>query len=82
LEDVGMKIRLPKEIKITVLWDTYYMSVSAYSLYKEEVIDICRHFHVEQLNLFTIIDEDVLCEWIDSVYQRKPESIFIDQIIY
>jgi hypothetical protein len=77
-----MKIRLPKEIKITVLWDTYYMSVSAYSLYKEEVIDICRHFHVEQLNLFTIIDEDVLCEWIDSVYQRKPESIFIDQIIY
>ncbi len=82
MEDVGMKIRLPKEIKITVLWDTYYMSVSAYSLYKEEVIDICRHFHVEQLNLFTIIDEDVLCEWIDSVYQRKPESIFIDQIIY
>ena len=80
MEDAWMK--LPKEIKITVLWDTYYMSVSAYSLYKEEVIDICRHFHVEQLNLFTIIDEDVLCEWIDSVYQRKPESIFIDQIIY
>jgi len=56
--------------------------VSAYSLYREEVIDICRHFQVEQLNLFTIVDEDVLCEWIDSVYQRKPESIFIDQIIY
>jgi hypothetical protein len=82
LEDVRMKIRLPREIKITVLWDTYYMSVSAYSLYREEVIDICRHFQVEQLNLFTIVDEDVLCEWIDSVYQRKPESIFIDQIIY
>ncbi len=75
-------MKLPKEIKMTVMWDTYYMSVSAYSIYREELIDICEHCGVNQLNLFTIIDEDALCEWIDSVYQRKPESIFIDQIIY
>jgi len=80
LENARMK--LPKEIKMTVMWDTYYMSVSAYSIYHEELVDICDFCSVTQLNLFTIVDEAVLMEWIDSVYHRTPEAIFIDQIIY
>lgn len=80
MEDAWMK--LPKEIKVTVMWDTYYMSVSAYSIYREELIDICDYCNIDQLNLFTIVDEASLIEWIDSVYHRTPESIFIDQIIY
>ncbi len=73
---------MPKEIKLTVLWDTHYLSVSAYSIYKEELLEVYRIYKLKQLNLFYSIDEDVLIRWISDVYMRCPEKIYVDQIIY
>tara|TARA_B100000287_G_C20616288_1_gene774149 strand:+ start:926 stop:1147 length:222 start_codon:yes stop_codon:yes gene_type:complete len=73
---------MPKEIKLTILWDTYYLSVSAYSIYDHELMDIYERYGVKQLNMFYCIDEHILSEWINDVYVRCPEKIYVDQIIY
>ena len=73
---------LPSEIKTTVMWDEHHMSMSAYSIYREELEDICRNFEVGQLNLFTFVRERILCEWIGGTFHREPVAIYVDQIIY
>ena len=77
-----MTSRLPREIRLTVIWDEFNMSMSAYSLYREEIIHICRQFEIEQMNLFTFMGEEVVCEWIAGTFLRKPATINIDEIIY
>ena len=77
-----MKARVPREIKVTVMWNEMNTSMSAYSMYREEIIHICCQFEIEQLNLFTFIREDILCEWIGGTFLRKPSAVHIDEIIY
>ncbi len=73
---------MPNEIKLTILWDTHYLSVSAYSIYKNELIDIYQQYGIKQLNLFYQVDEEAIMEWINDVYIRCPEKIYVDEIIY
>ena len=77
-----MTSHLPREIRLTVIWDEFNMSMSAYSMYQEEIVHICRQFEIEQMNLFTFMGEEVICEWIAGTFLRKPATISIDEIIY
>jgi len=74
--------RPPKEIKVIVMWDLYHSVPSAYSIYTEEIINICHHFETGQLNLFTFVREDVLCEWMNGIFHRQPVAVHVYQIIY
>ena len=80
MEDVG--VTMPKEIKITVLWDEYNISMSAYSLYREEIIDILSYLEPRQLNLFTVAEEEDILDWISGVFLRSPAKIYIDKVYY
>ena len=73
---------MPKEIKITVLWDGFNISMSAYSLYREEIIDILSRANTCQLNLFTMAEDDMIMDWIDGVFLRTPAKLFIDKVYY
>lgn len=73
---------MPREIKITVLWDEYNISVSAYSLYREELIDIHRKIDARQLNLFTMVEEEDILDWIAGVFLRSPAKIFVDKVVF
>ena len=73
---------MPKEIKITVLWDGFNISMSAYSLYREEIIDILAQVNTCQLNLFTMAEDDMIMDWIDGVFLRTPAKPFIDKVYY
>ena len=73
---------MPKEIKITVLWDGFNISMSAYSLYREEIIDILAQVSTCQLNLFTMAEDDMIMDWIDGVFLRTPAKLFIDKVYY
>ena len=75
-------MKFPKEIKITVIWDHYNMSMSAYSIYEEEIEMICEAFDVGQLNLTSIVDPEFIFKWIEDTFLRIPYEIYIDQIIY
>tara|TARA_R110000796_G_scaffold14563_2_gene47602 strand:+ start:144 stop:377 length:234 start_codon:yes stop_codon:yes gene_type:complete len=77
-----MTSHLPREIRLTVMWNEMNTSMSAYSMYQEEIIHICRQFEIEQLNLFTFVGEEVICEWIAGTFLRKPVAVHIDKIIY
>ena len=73
---------MPNEIKITVIWDRYNMSMSSYSLYKEELQEIHRVYNLDQLELFSCVGELYIIKWIDDVFMRTPEKIFIDRVIF
>jgi hypothetical protein len=77
-----MKVELPREIKVTVIWDHYNMSMSAYSIYKDEIQMICEAFDVGQLNLMSIVEIDFIFKWIKDTFLRNPHQIHIDEIIY
>ena len=73
---------LPREIKITIMWDEYNISMSAYSLYREEIIDILLANNTEQLNLFTMAEEEEILDWIAAVFVRSPAKLFVDKVYY
>jgi len=77
-----MSGRMPREIKITVMWNEMNTSMSAYSMYQEEIMHICRQFEIEQFNLFTFVREEIICEWIAGTFLRKPSAVHVEEIIY
>ena len=75
-------MRFPKEIKLTVIWDHYSMSMSAYTMYGDELQLICEAYDVGQLNLISIVEMDFIFKWIKDTFLRNPHQIYIDEIIY
>ena len=73
---------MPNEIKITILWDQHNISMSTYSVYREELKEIHRIYNLGQLELFTAVGEKNLVRWIDDVFHRHPEKIFIDKVYF
>lgn len=73
---------MPNEIKITVIWDEYNMSMSSYSLYREEMQEIHRVYNLGQLELFSIVGVENIIRWISEVFMRTPAKIFIDKVIF
>ena len=58
------------------------MSMSSYSLYREELEEIYRVYNLGQLELFSCVGEFYITKWIDDVFMRTPEKIFIDRVIF
>ena len=73
---------MPCEIKLTVIWDKHNRSMSAYSLYKDELCEIYRVYDLEQFELFSFVGKHNIKRWIEDVFMRTPEKIFIDRVIF
>ena len=73
---------MPNEIKITVIWNEYNTSMSSYSLYIEEILEIYSVYGLGQLELFSIVGEDNIIKWIGDVFMRTPAKISIDRMIF
>lgn len=64
------------------MWDQYNISMSTYSLYKEELLEIHKLYELGQLELFTAVGLENIARWIGDVFHRYPEKIFIDKVYF
>ena len=75
---------MPKSILLTIIWDEFYTSMSAYTMYEEEIQETIRNYGLEniQAELFTHLPMKFIRQWLSDVFAKDAHEIVVEQIFY
>ena len=73
---------MPERIDLTIFWAPDNDAMAFYSLYPAEIYEISMNYDVDQINLFTFFDPEIIRQWIWDMFCREPNEIIVEEIIY
>jgi hypothetical protein len=75
---------MPKSILLTILWDDMHLSMSAYTMYSEEIEEAVDNYglHNHQVLMFSHLPVETIRQWVWDVFAREPYEIIVENIFY